>query len=126
MITGTKSDFVYTVKMIGTENKSIEVHVARMKRFAGKEFTCSPDLVHSAQHDAGSFEVEDILDWKMNDSNEVELMIHWKGWEEADRTWEKAESLHEDIPGTVLKYLREQQEESDAIADLIVILESSE
>ena len=77
-IVGTKSDFVYTVRTIGTTNKPTEVHVARMKRFAGKEFFCSPDLVHSAQHDSGTFEVEEIVDRKIWDSHQVELLIDWK------------------------------------------------
>ena len=125
-IVGTKSDFVYTVRMIGTTNKPIEVHVARMKRFAGKEFFCNPELVHSAQHDAGTFEVEDIIDWRIGDSHEAELLIHWKGWEESDRTWESAMSLYEDIPNTVLNYLRSHATESDVIDDLVATLDKSD
>ena len=124
-IVGTKSDFVYTVRMIGTTNKPTEVH-ARMKRFAGKEFFCSPDIVHLAQHDSGTFEVEEIVDWKIGDSHQVELLIHWKGWEETDRTWEIPEVLHEDIQNTVLNYLRDHAAESDVIDDMVATLDKSE
>ena len=72
-ITGTDSDFVYYVKMIGTDKKSIKAHVQRMKRFAGKEFFCVPELIYSAQHDASTFEIETLLGWILE-----ETMIKWK------------------------------------------------
>ena len=53
--------FVYYVKMIGTDKKPIKTHVQRMKRFAGRGFFCVPELIHSAQHDASTFEIVTIL-----------------------------------------------------------------
>ena len=59
-------------------------------------------------------------------SHQVELLIHWKGWEETDRTWESAEGPPEDIPNTVLNYLRSHATESDVIDDLVATLDKSD
>ena len=62
-IVSTLSPFVYICRLVG-QDKTITVHVDRIKRFASKEFQMLPQLIHSAQSDAASFEVEKIVGWK--------------------------------------------------------------
>ena len=59
-IVSTLSPFVYICRLVG-QDKTITVHVDRIKRFASKEFQMPPELIHSAQSDAASFEVEKIV-----------------------------------------------------------------
>ena len=47
------------------------VHWTRARRFAGKEFTTSPRLIRSAQHDLGKFRLRDFLAWRVGEGGKV-------------------------------------------------------
>lgn len=40
------------------------------------------------------YEVESIVDKKVDKKGKTKYLIHWKGWESSDDTWEPEESLH--------------------------------
>ena len=41
--------------------KPVAVHWTRLKRFAGKEFVRTPQLIKSAQHDFGKFKIDEFV-----------------------------------------------------------------
>ena len=121
-VTHAKSEFTYGVRLIGTE-KIETIHVLRMKRFAGQDFGCTAEIAHSAQHDAAVFEVEEITNWKINESSQVLLRVHWRGWEKEEDSWETAIVLHEDVPAIVEDYLRAHEDEHKALSETLASLE---
>ena len=50
------------------------VHWTRARRFAGKEFTASPRLIRTAQHDLGKFRLRDFLAWRVGEDDKIELL----------------------------------------------------
>jgi len=116
-ITDTVSPFVYEVRLMG-DHKKVLSHVNRIKRLSGPELRQSATLISSALHSAQRFEVEYITGWKMND-NDIQLQVHWRGWQECDRTWENAVSLHEDVPDIVINYLQTVRHEHAKLQELL-------
>lgn len=47
--------------------------------------------------EAEEFEVEDILDRRLNDSGIQEFLIHWKGYSQEESTWEPESHLSKDV-----------------------------
>ena len=76
-----------------------------MKRFASTEFQMPPQLIHSAQSDAASFEVEKIVGWK-TEKNSIAFEVKWLGYDDEDNTYEPFETLSHDVPAMVKDYLR--------------------
>ena len=77
----------------------------------------------SRQYDAAVFEVEAVTDWKINESSQVLLRVHWRGWEKEENSWETAIVLHEDVPAIVEDYLRAHEDEHIALSETLASLE---
>ena len=86
------------------------VHWTRCKRFAGKEFTVTPQLIKSAQHDFAKFKIEDFVGWRVGPDGTVQIMVSWYGFQDCDNTWEDIAQLVEDAPYRVRNYLAENAE----------------
>ena len=116
-IIDTLSPFVYELRLIGGRKKFV-THVNRIKRLSGPELYQSAELRSSAMHSAQRYEVEYITAWRMED-NDVQLLVHWRGWEECDRTWENATTLYEDVPDIVINYLLTVKDEHVKLQELL-------
>ena len=55
--------------------KPVTVHWTRLKRFAGKEFTRTPQLLKSAQHDFAKFKIEEFVAWRIGPAGNVQLLV---------------------------------------------------
>jgi hypothetical protein len=64
-----------------------------------------PQLIHSAQSDATSFEVEKIVGWR-TEKNSIAFEVKWLGYENEDNTYEPFETLSHDVPAMVKDYLQ--------------------
>ena len=51
--------------------KPVAVHWTRCKRFAGKEFTRTPQLVKSTQHDSEKFKITEFVGWRVGPAGTV-------------------------------------------------------
>ena len=80
------------------------------------------ELITAALHSKQRFEVDYITAWRLVD-NDIQLQVHWKGWQECDRTWEETSVLHEDVPDVVINYLQNVQEEHVKLRDLLHTLQ---
>ena len=83
------------------------VHWTRCKRFAGKEFCATPEIIKSAQHDLAKFRIRSFEAWRVGPKGEVQLLVSWHGFEEVDNTWEDIDQLIEDARYRVRNYLAE-------------------
>ena len=86
------------------------VHWTRVRRFAGKEYTATPALIKSAQHDFAKFKIEDFVAWRVGPKGEVQLLVSWFGFEDHDNSWEDISQLIEDAPYRVRNYLADNAE----------------
>ena len=62
-------------------------------------------------YNRGVFEVEDLIGLRA-DGQDFEILVHWKGFELSDSTWEKIDELYQDIPTRVIEYLSNEKEEN--------------
>ena len=86
------------------------MHWTRVRRFAGKEFHLTPDVIRSAQHDLGKFKIRDFAGWRVGDDGKVELLVQWHGFEDERSTWEPIDKMIEDAVYRVRNYLAEHAE----------------
>jgi hypothetical protein len=56
-------------------------------------------------HDNRTFEVEKILDHRVNEDKE-EFLVKWLGFDNDQVTWEPADILNEDVPVLVAKFMK--------------------
>lgn len=87
--------------------KPVAVHWTRVKRFAGKEFTRTPQLIKSAQHDFAKFKINEFVGWRVGPAGTVQLLVSWHGFEAHDNTWEDIAQLIDDAPYRVRNFLAE-------------------
>ena len=90
--------------------KPVAVHWTRLKRFAGKEFARTPQLIKSAQHDFGKFKIDEFVGWRVGPAGAVQLLVSWHGFEAHDNSWEDIDQLIEDAPYRVRNFLAENAE----------------
>ena len=90
--------------------KPVAVHWTRVKRFAGKDYTRTPQLLKSAQHDFAKFKIEKFVAWRVGPAGEVQLLVSWHGFQDHDDSWEDISRLIEDAPYRVRNYLTENVE----------------
>ena len=86
------------------------VHWTRARRFAGKDFTTTPALIRSAQHDLAKFKIREFAGWRVGNNGEVELLVAWHGFEDARSTWEPVSQMIADAPYRVRNYLSQNAE----------------
>ena len=100
---------VLYVRLLGDPEqvKPVPVHWTRCKRFAGKEFARTPQLVKSAQHDFAKFKIEDFVAWRVGPAGNVQFLVSWHGFQDHDNSWEDVSQLIEDAPYRVRNYLAE-------------------
>ena len=52
---------------------------------------------HVDFHSSESFEVEKLLDYRIEEGKE-EVLVKWFGFDQKDSTWEPIDKLREDVP----------------------------
>ena len=116
VIVGTVHGRVYKVKRLGAEEETAEeVHVRRLRRYADPSLNVTERLVKQAHYDEGEFVVEEIVGWKADDDQEVQLLIKWFGYGAEWATWEPIASLYKDIPVMTRNYVARHVHESEVV-----------
>jgi uncharacterized membrane protein YgcG len=103
-VVDTVNSNVYVIEDLLT-SKQTTVHAQRLKPFAEADFEVTEDVRNSIAYDS-QFYVDDILDWREDDTGSIELRVRWLGFEASEDTWEPVERLHEDVPTLVTRFLR--------------------
>ena len=83
------------------------VHWTRVRLFAGKDFTRTPAIIKSAQHDVDKFKIEELCGWRVGPEGQVQLLVSWYGFESYDNTWEDITQVIDDNPYRVRNFLRQ-------------------
>ncbi len=76
-----------------------EAHASHLKFYADKDLEVSVDLLaHVAQNDQG-YEVEAFSDARWSEVKKVyEITVKWRELDDAEKSWEPAQNLSEDLP----------------------------
>ena len=102
----TVSDFVYVYKPMTTRRmRNRDVHITRMRRFAGKDLHITEQLQNAIDRDCPDNEVQKLVAHKINKADgELHLKVQWLGFTKAEQSWEPAWSLHLYVPDHVRAY----------------------
>ena len=74
-----------TVRLVGTDERK-DVSWRKCRRIAGPNLEVTQAVQNSALNDIQKFKVEYFADWGFDDLNEVLLLVHWRNFDESDRT----------------------------------------
>jgi hypothetical protein len=88
------NDKVYKVEDMITGNTK-EVHVVRLKFYDDNHLDVK--IKEHLQYHNQAYEVSEILSERVNNGVK-EVLVRWRGFEEAESTWEPLESILADVP----------------------------
>ena len=108
-ITGTINENVYNIQDIVT-HKTSTVHAQRMKMFADQSYEVTEDIRNQVAYDT-EFNVEKFVDWRENDSGELELRVRWLGFQDNEDSWEPIGRMHADVPETTIRFVKDIETE---------------
>ena len=105
-VTRTINDSVYEVQHLVTGSRT-EAHVRRVKFYCDAELDIAvPLLDHISQQETSIYEVEDISGWQYNDEQMTyEVNVKWLGFSASENTWEQIDTMYEDVPLIITRYI---------------------
>eukprot|EP00736_Rhodelphis_marinus_P010118 Rmarinus@m.1923 len=112
-VTDTVSPWVFRVKHL-VSLEELTVHASRMRYFDNASLDVTEELRAIAGHIQTEYVPERIVSWR-EDGGSLFFEVHWKGFEEAEATFEPFEQLKEDVPELLCAYLEEHRSESQAL-----------
>jgi hypothetical protein len=102
------SEWTYIVEDL-LQGKKKEIHVSRIKPYKDRDLNVTQELKDHAGHVEGTLEVERFDGVRKSSSRQGwEIRVWWRGFEEADTTWEPIAEMIKDVPDMVRKYLTEE------------------
>lgn len=119
------TDYVYEVEHLVT-NDVTECHIARMKFYADSELDVDvpalKDEITREKSVFSNYDVENFVDHKYDrERMEYVVLVRWHGFSEAENTWESITEIYEQVPATLLKYLREQPQ-TEMVVEMLDII----
>jgi hypothetical protein len=118
-IVSIPSPWTYEVEDL-LQGKKREVHVSRVKLYRDRELNVTQALKEHAGHVEGTLEVDHIRGIRKRKHNPGwEVEVFWRGFEEADVSWEPLEIMIADVPATVKQYIKEALQDKKLTVEFI-------
>ena len=110
------SDLVYEIEDLIT-SKSYLVHANRLRLYSDRHLEITETLKDSIFHNSGSYNiVEEILELRFNQElRQHQVLIRWKGFDDEQPGWEPLDTIAQDIPDFLEKFL-DQHSDKDLVA----------
>ncbi|CCI49827.1 unnamed protein product [Albugo candida] len=103
----TNNGWTYDVQEFVAPFAIITRHIMRLKIFRDKYLGVTEDLWEYATYANGGHMVQRFLDCKMKfDTHQWEVLVQWRGLDEAENSWEPARILLEDFPLLLARWVR--------------------
>ena len=97
------SDFVFRIEDLVSKNQ-LDVHSQRLQFYSDNSLHITSELLKHIAAESAVYEVEAILDAKL-ERRHWQLLVRWRGFTELEDSWEDAKSLQNDIPAHLKKLL---------------------
>jgi hypothetical protein len=115
VVTEVVSPLVLTVRPYTLyDRESFDVHISRVRRFAGKDLHVTEELQRDIEKDHPDNIVGKIVDHKMENGT-MYLRVRWKGFTAEMDTWQDGKVLFEDAPSPVADYLKARTTNMDDV-----------
>ena len=108
-IVQTVSDHVVMVEDIVNDRRTREVHTQRVRPYADSLLNVTETIKRHAERSDGQvlLGVDRLLKVRENENtNDIEILVAWQGFEEAEFSWEPAVNILEDVPKLYKALLR--------------------
>lgn len=102
-ITACPRPYVFTLTSL-VNNTKRDAHISRIKFFDNASYAVSEELKEHIGAQGLKYEVESIISHRKG-LQTYELLVHWRGFTDAERTWEPFKSVVEDVPAYVQTYI---------------------
>jgi transposase InsO family protein len=104
-IVACKTPWVYEVEDL-VHGRRREVHVTRMKFYQDEFLEVTEEIRHQAAHMEKSYEVEAFHGLRFEPVfKRWELLVQWRGFEDAENSWEPVDVVQEDVNTLIRHYL---------------------
>jgi RNase H-like domain found in reverse transcriptase/Integrase core domain/Reverse transcriptase (RNA-dependent DNA polymerase)/Chromo (CHRromatin Organisation MOdifier) domain len=104
-----ESEHVYDVEDLLTGHV-VAVHATRLKFYHDKSLNITEDFEEQIAHNQDGWHVSSIRDLRVNQSTlEIEVLVAWRGFPAEEATWEPIQTVHEDIPDVLSRFLQKHQ-----------------
>ena len=107
MVKEKLSDYVYRVIDIVSKDE-FDAHIERLQFYNDSNLDVTFDLKENAANNSFGYEIDYFVDIREID-DVVQLLVHWRGFEDIDRTWQYLDDLLEDAPKLVHKWLKKNK-----------------
>jgi hypothetical protein len=84
------------------------VHAQRIRYYADGHRLVTEQWKNQAAYDGEGFHVDRFIAWRTRDG-QLQIRVKWLGFELGDSTWEPVQTLHQDVPELVIRYLEYHQ-----------------
>jgi len=103
-VVACRSEYIFLIKDLLSGNE-LEVHGRRLKFFRNKDFEVTEEVRnHLAYQENELLVVRSFEDIRAN-AGTVELLVHWRGFEKDESSWEPLDLMREDVPVLVREFI---------------------
>ena len=119
-ITDTLNGYIFQVENIIDSVKRI-VHGDRIKYYADKQLEITAEIKDQYAYDNASYEIEQFRECRISPATQqIEFLVDWKGFTQAESSWEPLQTLWADVPNLVQKYHKELKQSGHTLADMVL------
>ena len=103
------SDWVFEVEDLHRTEIHI-VYAQRLRFYSDKTLNVTEELLSYVENTEDTYQVDKLIDIRTSERS-YDVLVHWLGFSESERTWEPIEQLFEDVPLTLKSFLEEKEME---------------
>jgi hypothetical protein len=106
VVTEVVSPLILTIRPYTLyDRQSFDVHISRVRRFAGKDLHVTEELRRDIEKDHPDNVVGKVVNHSVENGT-LFLRVRWKGFTAEMDTWQEGKVMFEDAPGHVADYLK--------------------
>lgn len=100
------TEWIYRVEHLLT-GALYEAHSRRLRFYDDASLDITEDIKDYVQDTTMCYEIKELCDLRDGPDGQ-EILVHWLGFEDHERTWESLESIQEAVPKLVKDFLKER------------------
>ena len=114
-ITDTKSDYVYVIQDL-VSGRQIDAHVTRLSFYSNSQLNVTGDLIDLISRQGMEYDIYELSDLKWDEETKTfAIRTSWLGFQDQEDTWEPFQSLLDQIPLMLLKFIDDFGQQDEAL-----------
>ena len=114
-ITDTKSDYVYVIQDL-VSGRQTDAHVTRLSFYSNSQLNVTGDLIDLISRQGMEYDIYELSDLKWDEETKTfAIRTSWLGFQDQEDTWEPFQSLLDQIPLMLLKFIDDFGQQDEAL-----------